>query len=120
MIVRTLILYPYAFLIWSPDSGMPKSTLTVYTVTANKAPQGVQWVSNQLVYQQNRLNDDHQLIRPENSRHFNDGPLAFVLPSVNNTRLLAAVLNPGTAVTQLTPKVKGKEIPVGQLVMLDL
>ena len=60
------------------------------------------------------------MIRPETSRHFNDGPLAFVIPSANNIKLLAAVLNHGTAVTQLTPKVKGKEIPVGQLIMLDL
>jgi hypothetical protein len=87
---------------------------------ANKAPQGVQWVSNKVVYPHNQLNSDHQLIRPENSRHFNDGPLAFVLPFANNTKLITAVLNPGTAVTQLTPKVKGKEIPVGQLIMLDV
>lgn len=39
---------------------------------------------------------------------------------MNNTKLLAAVLNHGTAVTQLTPKARGKEIPVGQLFMLDL
>jgi hypothetical protein len=40
------------------DSGMPKSTLAVYTVMANKAPQGVQWVSNQLPHQRNRLSSD--------------------------------------------------------------
>lgn len=38
------------------DSGIPRSTLAVYTVTANRAPQGVQWVSNPLVYRRNRLN----------------------------------------------------------------
>ena len=87
---------------------------------ANRAPQNVQWVSKQLKLRSGCFDSDLQVIRPENLRHFNDGPLAFVLPSANNTRLLAAVLNPGIAVTQLTPRVKGKEIPVGQLIMLDL
>jgi len=102
------------------DSGIPKSTLAVYTVMANRAPAGVQWVSDQFPHGFIHLSSCLQVIRPENSRHFNDGPLAFVLPSANNTRLLAGVLNPSTAVTQLTPKAKGKEIPVGQLVMLNL
>lgn len=39
------------FLTRNPDSGIPKSTLAVYTVMGNKAPQGVQWVRNQLVRQ---------------------------------------------------------------------
>lgn len=87
---------------------------------ANKTPQSVQWVRNQPAHLCTQLSGGCQLIRLESSRHFGDGPLAFALPSANNTRLLAAVLNPGTAVTQLTPKAKGQEIPVGQLIMLDL
>ena len=112
----------YVFLNQSVDSGIPKSTLAVYTIMANKTQGSVQWVRNQQPHRYNRLRSDHdhQAFRPESSRNFNEGPLAFVLPSANNTRLLAAVLNPGTAVTQLTPKVKGQQIPVGQLIMLDL
>lgn len=36
----------YVLLNWGADSGIPKSTLAVYTVMANKTPQGVQWVRN--------------------------------------------------------------------------